>query len=257
MNVNSEFRPKIDFLSIPGARIIDGRDTDLSSHKINEQMVEPITGVPVKNFFMTPTTITIPKIAINDLVNLVETFLFSKNNFKNKLKSNKKSDFVYEAEYFPIEGIEISPKERSHRMKTAIMYEAINKASRMFPHIYDDDDDDLIEFVNFPTEKISLYNWFKMEISIMYDNKDDNYILEINRIRGEAFSFYEFYNEFQTFINNLNILWLIRKNYINLLEGTNNDNVDPNKKHINRFLFNEMICREICSFIGYQPNVKV
>ena len=251
MSMNSEFTTKIDFLSFPGTKIIDGRDPLLNLAYVSQ--TESINGVPFKNLFLAPTTITIPKIDVNDLVNLVETFLSS----KNKIKSNKKYDFVYEADYFPIERMEISPKEIDHKIHTAIMYEANNTALKMFPHLLNfDDDADLIEFTNLPTQQISLNNWFKMQISIMYDDKHDNYLLEINRMRGEVCPFYKFYHEFKTFVNN-SILWLTRKNYIKLFEGNNNENVEPNKKHITRFLFNEMICREICSFIGDQPNVNL
>ena len=207
--------------------------------------VEPVTKVPYKSY-SSLNEVEIPKIVIDDLVNLIEKIL---SNIK-KIKWKKNKNFVYVAEYYPIEGMEINANERIHRVKFWLGIAATSAALQRFPNnnYVDDMDDDILPSPIIPGGIISFQNWFKMELMITVDQDKDCYLLQINRISGEGFSFYSIYEQIKQHIEE-SILWLMRKNYINLLEGLH---IVPGKEnHIERYLLDEYVCREICSCYGY------
>jgi hypothetical protein len=118
-----------------------------------------------------------------------------------------------------------------------------------FPHNYNDfyDYNDELPGPIIPgINKLSFEYWFKMEIRIYYDKEKDYFILEFSRRSGESFTFYNIYNQIKHDIKH-SITWLMRKNYINLLEGL--DIKQGKETYIERYLFDELICREICSYL--------
>jgi hypothetical protein len=92
-----------------------------------------------------------------------------------------------------------------------------------------------------------------MEIRLYYDNEKekDCFILEMNRLKGESFTFYNIYNQLKHDIKQ-SLNWLMRKNYINLLEGV--DLKQGEENHIEHYLLDELICREICSYLYEEIN---
>jgi len=203
--------------------------------------LNPKDGVPLKSHFVHNNAFKISNLRIDDLINLIEKFL----SINTKISWNKKSHFVYEGEYNPIEGMRINPKDKVHGEK---LYSAIlcaYNASEKFLYNANDDDD---EFLPGPyCNKISFNNWFTFEIRILYDSEFDNYILEIHRTRGETMAFYTYLsNPLKQYLND-NVLWTLRRHYINLLEGIQ---IVPYKEtSISSYLLDDYVCRDICSYL--------
>lgn len=193
------------------------------------------TGVPIVPFYTVQTTIKIPKICVSDLIKLLEKTL---SGIK-KIYTEKKEYFIYKIEYFPIEELRINPFTKPfYKKKYLNSLYATEKALKMFPHNLND-----LNYYDNP-DSIFISDWFKAEIRLYYDNKNDHYLLEINRLKGERRTFYCcFYNYIKEVFNEKNLLWLMRKNYINLLEG-----IGRTQDHICHYLLDELICKEICSF---------
>ena len=91
-----------------GATPISFSELSLSGNKI-----DPITKVPFKSFYTVPSHFKIPKVCIVDLINLIETTIFG----IKKLRCTKIRDFVYSAEYDPIEGMQVNPNDKQYKQK--------------------------------------------------------------------------------------------------------------------------------------------
>jgi len=235
MNLSSQLNKPLS--TIPGSVVIDF--STLSNYV---GKVDPLTKIPFKPFYTAPSNFEIPKLCIIDLVNLIETTIFG----INKLRITKITDFVYSAEYDPIEGMQINPNDKLYKYKFWIGLKAIQVASEKFPHNIDFDYDELPDPIIPGINKLSFEYWFKMGIRLYYDKKKDCFILEINRLSGESFTFYNIFNQIKKNIKQ-DLNWLMRKNYISLLEGL--DRKHGKETHIEHYLLDELICREICSYL--------
>jgi hypothetical protein len=243
MALNLEFQP-FNFANIPGAVRISGED--LIQHlEMYEPPGHPIYIAPEIPWHLTPTNLKIPPINFNDLINLLDKILGN----TGKLEINKIHKWCYSIEFQPVDGIKMYPKDILHRHKWWSMMTAVNEAIKRFPHNLPEFDphEPLPDNFGFRDE------WFKMEIRIYYCKKEHSYIIEFNRMRGEATSFYKIYKILESQIketfSTANILWLMRKNYIDLSEGSPYD--EKFETQISRYLFNPFIVREICSYIGF------
>lgn len=199
----------------------------------------PITTIPSKPCYVSPTTLKIPIIEIKVLADLLEEFLSD----SPKIIYKKKGLFVYAIEYFPIDGLYIETNNRLYNNRNFVQTEATVKAYRKFPHNIDDYE----EFIDgLYKNSVTMKNWFKAEIRLYLDQRENCYLVEINGYAcGEPISFYKFFDIIRKVFNEKNLLWLMRKNYISLLEGIDQEN-KPN--HITRYFLNELICKEVCSF---------
>jgi hypothetical protein len=92
----------------------------------------------------------------------------------------------------------------------------------------------------------------QVEISLLYDEPSERYYLSRKRLRGDSFSAsmlfgtigYEF---------NTNILWMTRNPYISLAEGLQ---MKAGKEdHISKYLLNDLICKEVCSYISESMSI--
>ena len=231
------------FLNIPGAVKVSGHDLfeyQPSGH--------PIFIAPEMPWYLARTTIKIPLINFNDLVNLLDGILAN----VEKIEINKKYDWCYSIEYHPVDGIKMYPRDPLHQIKKITMFQAVSLAFKKFPHLEEIWDEN---FIPLPLRYDEQKEWFEMELRIFYDSKQNCYTLEFNRMCGEACCFYKVFRQIKAQIEEIlpqkNYLWLMRKNYLNLLEGTKiNKN---NETQITRYLLNELLSREICSYIGFEP----
>ena len=67
---------------------------------------------------------------------------------------------------------------------------------------------------------------------------------------GESVPFYDcFYNIIKAAFNEQNLLWMMRKNYVKLLDGIGPTEDDP----ITHYALDEFVCREICTYYGVPP----
>jgi hypothetical protein len=114
-------------------------------------------------------------------------------------------------------------------------FEASMKASELFTRPdYDDER-------NEPCR-----SWFQGDIRLFYDELKNEIVIEINRVRGDTPMFYCIKNSINEVLSDTRIQnWAKRRNYLMFIEGTH-DYVENN---ITRFLFDEMICREISCFL--------
>lgn len=149
----------------------------------NKPKLDLETGVPTMPFYTVPSTIKIPKVCLDDLINLLEKTLSS----IRKIDVTKKDHFEYAIEYFPIDGLKINPKtDKLYNKLRFVHLHAAGKGYEKFPHNINDDD-----YHRSP----SIEDWFKAEIRLYYSKKDNHYLLEVNRMTGEAVPFYDcFYN---------------------------------------------------------------
>jgi hypothetical protein len=204
-----------------------------------DPICDPETKVPSVPFYTVSTTIKIPKICLDDLINVLETTLSS----IRKIEVEKRKHFVYKIEYFPIETLKINPNtDKFYSKKHFSSLYAASKAIEKFPHNLDYDDD----YNDRPT---SIVEWFKAEVRLYYSKKNNNYLLEVNRMTGSSKPFYAcFYNYIKEAFDEKNLLWMLRKNYVSLLDG-----IGPTSDHITRYLLDELVCREICTYFGVPP----
>jgi hypothetical protein len=193
--------------------------------------------VPLKPFYLSRKTIEIPNIGIQNLVNLIDEFLSN----TTKIKWNKiENKFEYFILYFPIENFEIIPNNKSHSLKYFSAIYSAEKALKLFPHnipMYHDNYD-------YPDSSPSLSYWFKAKLQIYYDSDKDCYLLEPTHLSGETFSFYKFLKKIKKIFNKKTFLWLMRKNYISVVEDMQPKTWD----HITKYLLDDIICKEICSY---------
>jgi hypothetical protein len=241
-NQNIQFT---SFLNVPGAVQISGSEL---IPDLNEQE-HPIFIAPELPWYLSPTTIMIPPINFDDLINLLDEILDN----TGKIEVSKINKCCYSIQFQPVDGIKMYPKDILHHNKWLSMTTAVNEAIKKFPHNIPDFDphepphNDLI-FRN---------EWFKMEIRIYYSVKEHSYTIDFNRMRGDSSSFYKIYRILESKINETfstaNVLWLMRNNYINLYEGCpydeNHENHENHENQITRYLFNELLIKEICTYI--------
>jgi hypothetical protein len=124
------------------------------------------------------------------------------------------------------------------------MYKAAAIASNKFQHSIDETLDENILWYN-------AKEWFQMELRIFYDAPRNCYLIEFNRMSGEPITFYDVFREIKAQIEEVLTtegLWLTRKSYLYLLEGTKVNIHDETPT--TRYLLNELLAREICSYNG-------
>jgi hypothetical protein len=193
------------------------------------------TKVPTVPFYTVSTTIQIPKICLDDLINLLETTLSG----IRKIDVEKSKNFVYKIEYFPVEGLKINPNtDKFYSKKYYSSLYAAGKAIKIYPHNLDYADD-------YNARPIKFDEWFKAEIRLYYSKKNDNYLLEVNRMTGASNPFYNcFYKYIKAAFNEKNLLWIMRRNYVDLLDG-----IGPTSDHITNYFLDELVCRDVCTYI--------
>jgi len=231
--------PFPSFLTIPGAVRIAGYDTSFE-FLLYDPPGHPIFKAPEIPGYIAPSNINIPLINFSDVVNLLDGILAS----IGKLEIKKMHDWLYVIEYHPVYGIKINSQDRLHKVKKINMYKAAAIASKKFQHGIDETLDENILWYN-------AKEWFQMELRIFYDAPRNCYLIEFNRMSGEPIAFYDVFREIKAQIEEILTtegLWLMRKSYLYLLEGTKVNIHDETPT--TRYLLNELLVREICSYNG-------
>ena len=199
-----------------------------------------ILNIPLKPFYVGHTTFKLPNMDINDLINIIQDFLINMKKIK-RLKKVDFYDFCYECEYYAIDGVEIDPNDKLFVKKYFAAIYCAQKAMELLPHNMPNYDDYIYDNLD---SSPSLSCWFKMRIHINYDFSNNGYILQVIKLQGDTSTFYNVYNKLKHALNEKNCLWFIRKNYISLKE----DNTPKTNDRITDYLFNDLICKEICSY---------
>lgn len=147
--------------------------------------------------------------------------------------------------HYKIEGLLVNENEPLHKEKQIALLDATEKAQRWFPH-NTPNFDDLYHENDLPGPYMR-GGYCKIKISLYYDDVNDRYILERKRLSGDSFSASYLFGIFGYELNT-NILWMTRKPYVSLVEGVQ---IAAGKEdHISKYLFNELIGKEVCSYIS-------
>lgn len=155
--------------------------------------------------------------------------------------------------HYKIEGLFINEQEPLHRDKHMTIHDAVETALEKFPHnapnydeLYTIDDYDL------PGRGCGHGGYCQVEISLFYDEPSQNYFIGRKRLRGDSFSASILFGKIG-YKFNTNILWMTRKPYISLAEGLQ---MKAGKEdHISKYLFNDLICKEVCSYISESMSI--
>jgi hypothetical protein len=136
------------------------------------------------------------------------------------------------------------------RMRSNLRSEICDKAQKMFPcsakgqtpwneiYAFNDYDYEILKGIK---------SWSKFEIVIRKNIYTDKLNVYFNRLSGNRLSSSFVLNKTKESLNSLpaEFNWNLRKNYIQFIESF--QTVQSN--HIVKYILNEMICREICSYI--------
>lgn len=126
------------------------------------------------------------------------------------------------------------------RKKKCCAFQASIKATQLFNDLYDNDDnDDTDDYY------INKY-WCEGYINLLYNEQNDVIVIEINKTIGHTNTYYYIKKVLKDVLKDKKLYnWAKRRNYLMLLEGT----PDYLENKITRYLFDELICREISSFM--------
>jgi hypothetical protein len=152
--------------------------------------------------------------------------------------------------HYKIEGLFINEQEPLHRDKHMTIHDAVETALEKFPHnrptyeyLFDDD---------LPGRGCGHGGYCQVEISLFYDEPSQNYFIGRKRLRGDSFSASILFGKIG-YKFNTNILWMTRKPYISLAEGLQIK--AGTEDHISKYLFNDLICKEVCSYISESMSI--
>jgi hypothetical protein len=192
------------------------------------------------------TPLAVPLVPEDDIISFVEKILG-----KIPRITWVRNNASFTITHYKIEGLFINEQAPLHRDKHMTIHDAAETALVKFPHnapnyeyLFDD---------NLPGPSIR-GGYCQIEIALFYDETSELYFLGRKRLRGDSFSasilFGTFGYEFKT-----NILWLTRKPYIALAEGLQ---MKAGKEdHISKYLFNDLICKEVCSYMSESVSIPV
>lgn len=234
--------------------IVSGNKLEIQNEILHKPILHPYTQTPFTSFW--PRDFWRQKeVNISMVVNAFSDYELAKQIINSVLCeieglkiSYDQSFCIWTIEYGtkPLE--ESVPQDQLSKVKLGrvVAILASSAAYEKFPHNIDDYEDYMVEDDEFKN-LYTINKWCKMEISVIYDLFGGMFIIQPSRIKGDHSSFYFVSLKVKESINNnKNILWLMRKNYVELFEGIQYDRED----HITKYLFNELICKEVCSFMS-------
>ena len=103
----------------------------------------------------------------------------------------------------------------------------------------EDDEFDIVKYDN--------HKWCKFTIILTYSIDDDSILIEYNRLNGDATSYYAIINKLKNYLNDeKNLNWFKRLGYISFINGIDKKYIIGD---IMKYICNDMLMREICSFI--------
>jgi hypothetical protein len=189
--------------------------------------------------------LVIPLIPEDEIISFVEKVL---GKMPRIIWVRNKATFTIT--HYKIEGLFINEQEPLHRDKHMSIHDAVETALEKFPHnapnyehLFDDD---------LPGPCCMHGGYCQIEIALFYNEPNQLYFLSRKLLCGDRFSasilFGKFGYEFNT-----NILWMTRKPYISLAEGLQMK--AGTEDHISKYLFNDLICKEVCSYISESMSI--
>lgn len=165
-------------------------------------------------------------------------------------------EYIWRIEYGtkPLEEIVKTQKEKQtlERGRLVAVY-AAEKSRKKNNNINDDIEKDLIKFEETPVEetKIQMFKkkWSSIKIELTFNVFSNMYVIYLIKNRGDKTSFYHIGYKLQQGLKKIrdNTLWILRKKYIQLLEGLP---LQTCRDNILTYLLNELIVKAVCEFMG-------
>jgi len=223
-------------------------DGPVTITQFDEELIEVDStfNIPISSWYAFPNNIKIPVCCPKTLIKYINDNLLKIEGVRYEYLEDR---YIWNLEY-GTRPIEHTLDENNYSLFNIICIKkhaailAAFKAHKMFPSLtygYDDPYD---------LEPIHLfggfYKWCHMIISLSYSEKDNSILLELRNNRGDTSSFYALVRIIKNYFNQTTTKnWLKRVDYLMFTEGIEYQG----KNHIHRYLFDEMVKREICSFL--------
>lgn len=124
------------------------------------------------------------------------------------------------------------------------MLDACDKALEWFPHNAQEQEQYPEDYLPPPPQMRR--QWFAAEINILFNQPDapDGIILEFYRIIGDHWTHHWFHGYVVERLQQ-EFLWDSRRDYLSLMDGC-----PVAQGHIARFLFDELVARDICTYMS-------
>jgi hypothetical protein len=182
---------------------------------------------------------------INDVLSKIEGLRFTYNEKK----------FCWEIE-FGTKPIQLTVEQDDYKLleiitnKKYVAIQAAEKAyekaqsNELYEELFDFGEDEFLPPI--PMYDYENGKWCRIIIYLSYDEVKNLIFVEFHRVNGDRNSFYPILSIIKTSLNDDMFLnWLKRSAYIILSEGVEYHH----KNHIMKYLFDDNVKREICSFL--------
>jgi hypothetical protein len=107
-------------------------------------------------------------------------------------------------------------------------------------------DEQLDDYDSFP-----LYNWSKLELRIYKDPSNSDIILNFKHIRGDSLTTWCITTKIKKYLKDNSTFW-VREQFLKLTNGTEIICED----YTMRYLFNEFVVRDICSYLDSSIKIQ-
>lgn len=139
----------------------------------------------------------------------------------------------------------------NNKMRASIRSEIRSKAKQMFPHLATDQTSwaDMYTFRDEDFEALKgKKTWSKLEVVLRKNRLTNKIEIYFNRISGDRCSSSFVLFKIKDCLNSAptDFIWSIRKNYLEFVEGLQNIKY---YKHTEKYILNELLCREICTYM--------
>jgi hypothetical protein len=182
-------------------------------------------------------------------------FVYERKQVPSESQDSEKKETVrFVLEYCTIPKLRtLGAKERQYYHEfEMVMMDAFDKALEWFPHNAPEKEQHPEDYLPPPPQMRR--QWFAAEINILFNQPDapDGIILEFFRIVGDHWTHHWFYGYVGERLQQ-EFLWSSRSEYLSLMDGCPDSRIDGcpvANGHIARFLFDDFVARDICTYMS-------
>lgn len=175
--------------------------------------------------------IIIPEISVDAIIQWLRNYLAENESIK--FAEIRPGTFEIEYGTIPLFETLDEYQREVHYKKMVVLMDATCRALEWFPEEIVADEDPPLP----PNRHIC---WFKCIISVSAKSS-----IHFTRTAGDKQSYFTFFNTVYSQITVANILWSYRRDYVGLMSGVVCEEETPTT----RYLLDDLICREICTFL--------
>ena len=207
---------------------------------------DPKTKLPNKRFPVTCKYVEIPLCNPEIIKNVINNTIAQIEGVRGEYNHKK---FMWTLEY-GTKPLEMTIDKTDFKLRRIIehkKYAAIMAATlaiEKFPH-----NDEFFEDGNELPQPIQCFvncKWTNLQIYLTYDDEKNTILVEFNRYNGDHVSFYFVANIIEAALKTPTLLnWIKRADYLAFAQGIEYQH----KNHILKYLCDDMVKREICSFL--------